>query len=106
LWFRQYHRLMDHWGRVLPVSFLNVDYEELVANLEGVARQLVNWCGLEWEPACLSFHETARPIYTASVAQVRRPVYNRSVGRWRHYETALAPLLAKLPDDGRRENGR
>ena len=58
--FHQYRRLLEHWRRVLPVPLLEVDYEETVADLEGVARRLVAWCGLEWEPACLSFH-THRP---------------------------------------------
>jgi hypothetical protein len=61
-----------------------------------VARRLVAWCGLDWEPACLAFHQTRRPVRTASVTQVRQPIYQRSVGRWRHYEQALAELFAKL----------
>ena len=81
---------------VLPVPVLEVDYEETVADLEGVARRLVAWCGLEWEPACLDFHEARRPVRTASVTQVRQPIYTRSVARWKHYEQALAPLLARL----------
>jgi len=67
-----------------------------VADLEGVARQLVAWGGLEWEPACLAFHETRRPVRTASVTQVRQPLYQKSVGRWKHYEHALASLFAQL----------
>jgi tetratricopeptide (TPR) repeat protein len=94
--FHEYQRVMDHWRRILPVPLLEVDYEETVADLEGVARRLVAWCGLEWEPACLAFHETRRPVRTASVTQVRQPIYKRSVARWRNYENALAPLVAKL----------
>ena len=94
--FHQYGRLMAHWRAVLPVQMLEVDYEETVADLEGVARRLVAWCGLEWEPACLTFHEGKRPVRTASVAQVRQPLYTRSVARWRNYEKALAPLFARL----------
>jgi tetratricopeptide (TPR) repeat protein len=94
--FREYQRVMDHWRRVLPVPFLEVDYEEMVADLEGVARRLVAWCGLEWEPACLAFHEGKRPVRTASVTQVRQPVYTRSVERWKHYEKSLGALFAKL----------
>ena len=94
--FREYRRLMEHWRRVLPVPLLEVDYEETVADLEGVARRLVAWCGLEWEPVCLAFHETRRPVRTASVTQVRQPIYHRSVGRWKHYEQALDELFAKL----------
>jgi hypothetical protein len=95
--FRDYQRLMEHWRQVLPVPLLEVDYEETVADLEGVARRLIDGIGLEWEPACLSFHTTARPVRTASVSQVRQPLYTRSVQRWKHYETALAELLDRLP---------
>jgi tetratricopeptide (TPR) repeat protein len=94
--FRDYSRLMEHWRRVLPVPLLEVDYEETVTDLEGVARRLVAHCGLAWELACLAFHENRRPIRTASVTQVRQPVYQRSVARWKHYEQALAPLFAGL----------
>jgi hypothetical protein len=68
----------------------------MVADIEGISQKLVAWCGLEWDPACLEFHKTRRPVRTASVVQVRQPVYNRSVGRWKHYEGALAPLFDKL----------
>jgi tetratricopeptide (TPR) repeat protein len=94
--FHDYQRLMDHWPGVLPVSLLEVDYEDTVADLEGVARRLVCWCGLDWEPACTAFHEAKRPVRTASVTQVRQPIYKRSVARWKHYESALAELFGKL----------
>jgi tetratricopeptide (TPR) repeat protein len=95
--FREYGRLMEHWSRCLPVPLLEVQYEETVADLEGVARRLLAWCDLDWEPGCLAFHKTARPVRTASVAQVREPIYTRSVARWRNYEQALGSLFAKLP---------
>jgi hypothetical protein len=94
--FQDYLRLMEHWRRVLPVPVLEVVYEETVADLEGAARRLVAWCGLDWEPACLSFHEAKRPVRTASVAQVRQPIYRRSLARWKNYEGALASLFARL----------
>ncbi|HEY7158872.1 MAG TPA: sulfotransferase, partial [Gemmataceae bacterium] len=94
--FHEYQRLMEHWRAVLPVPLLDIHYEDTVADLEGVARRLVAWCGLEWEPACLAFHETKRPVRTASVTQVRQPVYTRSVARWKHYEPALGDLFARL----------
>jgi tetratricopeptide (TPR) repeat protein len=94
--FEEYRRIMDHWRQVLPVPVLEIDYEETVADLEGVARRLVDWCGLEWEPGCLAFHEGKRPVRTASVAQVRQPIYTRSVARWKHYETALGSLFDAL----------
>ncbi len=96
--FRQYVRIMDHWAAVLPVSIHHVDYEETVGDLEGVARRLIGACGLEWEPACLEFHRTERPVRTASVTQVRQPIYRRSLERWRNYETTLAELFALLPE--------
>ncbi len=83
--------------KVLPVPLLEVDYEETVADLETVARRLVAWCGLEWEPACLEFHRGKRAVRTASAVQVRQPLYSTSVGRWRHYEQALAALLGAIP---------
>jgi hypothetical protein len=97
--FRQYHRLMKHWREVLPVPIHEVNYEVTVTDIEGVARRLVAACGLPWEPACLEFYRTERPIRTASVMQVRQPVYRRSVARWKHYEPALAELFAALPSD-------
>ncbi len=93
---RDYLRLMEHWRAVLPGSMLEIDYEETVNDLEAVARRLLAWCGLDWEPACLDFHKTSRPIRTASVMQVRQPIYTRSVARWKNYEAALGPLFAQL----------
>jgi tetratricopeptide (TPR) repeat protein len=94
--FRDYQRLMEHWRSVLPVSILEMRYEETVADLPGMARRLVEWCGLDWEPACLNFHEGSRPVRTPSRIQVREPIYTRSVGRWRHYEHELTELFAAL----------
>jgi hypothetical protein len=96
--FAQYRRVMDHWRSVLPTKIHEVDYEETVADLPGVARRLVAACGLDWEPACLEFHRTRRTVRTASIAQVRQPLYTRSVARWKNYEQPLAELFARLPD--------
>ena len=95
--FQQYQRIMGHWQNVLPVPLREVDYEETVADLEGVARRLVAWCGLEWEPRCLEFHRGKRVVRTASAVQVRQPVFRTSVGRWKHYEQTLALLLTAIP---------
>ncbi len=95
--FCQYQRVMEHWRKVLPVPVLEVDYEQTVSDLEGVARRLLDWCGLEWEPACLEFHQTQRSVRTASVIQVRQPIYTRSVARWKHYEQDLNTLFSQLP---------
>jgi hypothetical protein len=94
--FVEYQRVMDHWRAVLPAPVLNVDYEETVADLEAVARKLVAWCELEWEPKCLEFQRAKRPVSTASAVQVRKPLFGTSVGRWKRYEQALAPLFARL----------
>jgi hypothetical protein len=87
---------MDHWRRVDPIPILDVDYESVVADLPGMSRAIVAWTGLEWDPACLEFHKTPRPVLTASTAQVRQPIYASSVGRWKNYEQSLGSLFAKL----------
>ena len=73
-----------------------VVYERLVDDFEDEARRLLAACGLDWEPACLQFHQTSRPVRTASVTQVRQPLYRKAVARWKHYEAALADLLRPL----------
>ncbi len=88
-----YDRLMAHWRQVLPADrFLEVDYEQLVAEQEPVSRRLVEHAGLTWDEACLAFERNPQPTLTASAAQVRRPIYRSSVGLWRRYEHELAPL--------------
>lgn len=94
---QEYFRIMEHWRAVLPLSIFEFDYEELVANPEQVSRQLIEFVDLDWNPRCLDFHRTERLVRTASVAQVRQPMYQRSVARWRRYEDALRPLLDRLP---------
>jgi len=95
--FHDYLRLMNHWRTVLPTTIHEVDYEELVADLEGVSRRLLAVMGLDWDPACLEFHSTRRTVRTASVTQVRKPLNTSSVGRWKRYEHELADLFAGLP---------
>ena len=103
--FQQYLRLMEHWRKVLPVPLLELNYEETVADLEGVARRLVSWCGLAWEPGCLEFHRARRPVTTASLVQVRQPIFATSVGRWHHYAPYLTTLLAAIPNQTRALRG-
>ncbi len=99
--YRAYERLMDHWRQLLPDgAMLEVQYEDVVADLETQARRLVAYCGLDWDESCLSFHATSRPVYTASAAQVRRPLYGHAVGRWRAYADELRPLLDALERPG------
>jgi hypothetical protein len=96
-YYRAYEALMDHWRRVLPEGvMLDVNYEDVVYDLEAQARRIVAHCGLEWDDACLSFHKTERPVRTASVAQVRRPIYGSSIGRAQAYRDQLGPLLNAL----------
>jgi tetratricopeptide (TPR) repeat protein len=96
-YYRAYAELMEHWREVLPPEvMLEVRYEDVVADLETEARRLVKHCGLEWNAACLSFEKSTRPVWTASAAQVRRPIYKSSVGRWRPPAEEIAPLLRGL----------
>ncbi len=91
-----YRRLMGHWQAVLPRPVHEVCYERLVEDFEAEARRLVSACGLQWQPACLRFHETARPVRTASVTQVRQPLYRNSLGRWQAYQPYLTLLFDRL----------
>jgi Flp pilus assembly protein TadD len=96
-YYRSYAALMAHWRSVLPPGvMIEVQYEDLVADLEGQARTIIDHCGIPWEDACLAFHKTDRPVKTASSVQVREPVYRTSIGRWRPYETFLQPLIQAL----------
>jgi tetratricopeptide (TPR) repeat protein len=94
--YNHYRALMAHWHSVLPVKMLEVNYENVVADVEGQTRRLLGFLGLEWDDRCLRFHESPREVKTASRDQVRRPIYASSVGRWKHYEKYLAPLLSSL----------
>ena len=96
-YWRIYDRLMAHWRAVLPPGrIFEVQYEALVEDLEGWARRLIAHLGLAWDDACLRFHDSGREVRTASFAQVRRPIYKGSVGRWRRFEARLGPLIEAL----------
>lgn len=102
-YYRDYLRLMEHWQRVLPEErILDLDYEVLVDDLEGQTRRLLKFVGLPWDERCLAFHETERVVKTASLWQVRQPLYRGSLQRWRHYQAYLGPLRKALGD---REGG-
>ncbi|MGD0387770.1 MAG: sulfotransferase [Tepidisphaeraceae bacterium] len=94
--YRLYERLMAHWRSVIDLPVLEVSYEEVVAEPEAQSRRMVEFLGLPWDDRCRNFHEVTRPCATASVMQVRRPVYDTSVRRWKNYEKHLAPLVAAL----------
>jgi hypothetical protein len=100
-YYRAYETLMSHWREVLPTGvMLEVRYEDVVADVEHQARQVVAHCGLPWDDRCLAFHETQRAVQTASAVQVRQPIYRTSVGRWRPYAELLRPLLRELDPNG------
>ncbi len=97
-YYRCYLSLMDHWNQVLPGKVLHLGYEALVRDPETHIRRLLSHCGLDFEPACLAFHETKRSVRTASAEQVRQPLYASGVGYWRHFEPQLEPLRRALGD--------
>lgn len=99
-YYLAYRNLMAHWHDVMPGVVHSVAYEDLVTNTEGEARRLLAHCGLEWEDDCLHFYESRQASTTASASQVRQPVYNRSLERWKLYENFLAPLEERLNDAG------
>ena len=90
---REVDRMMEHWRSVLPIPMLDVHYEALVSDPDAEVRRLIAFMGLEWDPACLRFERSRCTVTSASLWQVRRPLYTNSIGRWQHYERHIAPLL-------------
>jgi tetratricopeptide (TPR) repeat protein len=97
-YYRTYLELMRHWDAVLPGRVLRVQHEDVVDDLEGSVRRLLDYCELDFEPACVEFHKTERSVRTASSEQVRQPIYREGLDQWRHYEPWLQPLREKLGD--------
>ena len=98
-YYVRYIQMMRHWQQVLPSdTVLDVRYEDMVTDTEGQARRLLAYLGLPWDERCLAFHQNQRVVRTASVAQVRKPIYRSSVARWKHFEAHLAPLLEIVKD--------
>lgn len=96
-YYRRYMILMQHWQQTLPAdTILDVRYEDLIGDTESQAQRVMSYLGLPWDPVCLNFHANTRPVRTASLAQVRQPIYTSSVERWRPYEKHLAPLISAL----------
>lgn len=91
-------RVAAHWMGLKPLHMIEVNYEKLVNDLEGESRRLIEFLGLDWEPACLDFHRTERTVATVSHWQVRQPLYTSSIGRWRNYERHLGPLFEALSE--------
>ena len=83
-YYRKYETLMAHWRKVLPTGLmLEIRYEDVVDDLAGETKRILDHCGLDWSQSCLDFHKTERPVRTASATEVRKPIYKSSVGRWR-----------------------
>jgi hypothetical protein len=97
-YYRTYLELMQHWDAVLPDKILRVWHEDVVEDLEGNVRRILDFCGLEFEPACVEFYKTERSVRTASSEQVRQPIYREGLDQWRHYEPWLTPLREALGD--------
>jgi len=95
-YYTNYRKLMEYWRDVLTIKMIDVQYEDLVNNTERVSRAMIEFCGLEWDDSCLQFHSKRRFIGTASHNQVRKPIYRKSIGRWRKYEQYLGPLIRGL----------
>ena len=100
VYYRETLRLMDHWKKIFPGRILEVQYEKTVEDQEAMSRKLIAHAGLDWEDQCLNFHETERSVQTASLWQVRQPIYKTSVQRWRRYEKHLGPLIDALGEHG------
>ncbi|MDH3612955.1 MAG: sulfotransferase [Gammaproteobacteria bacterium] len=99
-YFVAYHQLMEHWNTVLPGVVHTVEYEKLVSDIEKESRRLLDFCDLDWQPQCLRFYENKEASTTASTVQVRQPVYQSSVGKWRNYEKQLQPIVEILQQAG------
>jgi tetratricopeptide (TPR) repeat protein len=97
-YYRTYLDLMQHWDEALPERVLRVWHEDVVEDLEGAVRRILEYCGLEFEPACVQFHKTERSVSTASSEQVRQPIFSEGLEQWRNYEPWLAPLQEALGD--------
>jgi tetratricopeptide (TPR) repeat protein len=96
-YYGKYRELMEHWEKVLPEGFMTtVNYEDVVADTRKEAKRLIHFLGLEWDDKCVDFHKSDRPVKTASVAQVRKPIYNTSVERWKKYGPGLQPLVEAI----------
>ena len=95
-----WHRLMEHWKKTLGENILEIRYEELVTRQEAVSHGIIEFCGLDWQDACLQFHKSSAPSSTASAVQVRLPIYQSSIERWKKYERHLQPLITLLEKEG------
>jgi len=97
-YYRTYLELMQHWDEVLPGRVLRMQHEDVIDDLEGNVRRILDYCGLDFEPACLAFHKTERSVRTASSEQVRQPIFRDGLDQWRNFERWLGPLRQALGD--------
>jgi tetratricopeptide (TPR) repeat protein len=103
-YYGKYRELMEHWEKVLPQGFMTtVVYEDVVADTEREAKRLIEFLGLPWNEKCIDFHKSDRPVKTASVAQVRKPIYKTSVQRWKKYGSGLQPLIDAVGGNAAKE---
>ncbi len=103
--YNEYRRIMKHWHEVLELPVMDIQYEDLVNDQETWSRKLIDFCGLEWDDACLDFHKSKRVVNTASNQQVTQPIYKGAMQRWRPYEKHLQPLIDALEPEYRKEAG-
>ncbi|MCF8475101.1 MAG: sulfotransferase [Emcibacter sp.] len=95
-YFIAYYRLMDHWREAMEGDILDVNYEDVIRDHEAETRRIIDWCGLEWDPACLDYRNTHKAITTLSAPQVRKDIYSSSIGKWRHFEQQMEPVRNAL----------
>jgi hypothetical protein len=95
-YFSEYQKLMQHWRNVLPMRMLELPYEDMVSQTEQITRKALEYVSLDWDDRCLSPHLNTGPVETASSWQVRQPIYSHAIGRWRHYEKHLQPLMEAI----------
>lgn len=95
-YYRHYVALMDHWDTIMPGKILTINYEDIVSDTENSARKIIDFLELDWDDNCLNFHQNDTTVKTASVTQVRQPIYKTSIARWKKYGTSILPLIEAL----------
>ena len=98
-YYKNYQKLMEHWKKVLPKNFIfHLKYEDMIKDTENQAKKLTEFLGLEWDPNCLNFYNNKRNVKTASMMQVRKPIYKSSISRWKNFSINLSPLIGITKD--------
>ncbi len=96
LYYNEYQRLMQHWQQVTDIPVLDVNYEDMIQEPEVAARRILDFCDLEWDDSVMDFHKNKRIVATASIDQVRQPIYSSSIARWKNYASHIEPLKTAL----------